>query len=118
MPCNNAMGNCEDTTWLFRDSRESTAMLTEGGQIHKGAKAKSDRLSVTDTCSLGIKKVTEEDAGQYFCRKYNRSGEQRTYQDSGVYLSVVNSEYLHHSVFKLSLLNNTLKHYNHYYYSD
>ncbi|KAI9547360.1 hypothetical protein NQZ68_018589 [Dissostichus eleginoides] len=37
-------------------------MLAEGGLIHQGAKAKADRLRVTEECSLGIKKVTEEDA--------------------------------------------------------
>ncbi|KAL3052126.1 hypothetical protein OYC64_004809 [Pagothenia borchgrevinki] len=90
LPCNNAMGNCENTTWLFNNlTRESTTMLTGGGLIHKGAKAKADRLRVTEECSLGIKKVTEEDAGHYTCRKF-RSGEQPQYQDSRVYLSVVN----------------------------
>ncbi|XP_033973062.1 uncharacterized protein LOC117471941 isoform X2 [Trematomus bernacchii] len=89
LPCNNAMGNCEGTTWLFNHLKEPTALLAEGGLIHKDAKAKADRLSVTDTCSLGIKKVTEEDASQYTCRQF-RSGEQQTYQDSPVYLSVVN----------------------------
>ncbi|KAI9547335.1 hypothetical protein NQZ68_018559 [Dissostichus eleginoides] len=65
-----------------------TAALTlfEGGQIHNDAKAKSDRLRVTEKCSLVIKKVTEEDAGRYTCRQI-RSGTYRS--DSEVCLSVV-----------------------------
>ncbi|KAJ4921976.1 hypothetical protein JOQ06_027792, partial [Pogonophryne albipinna] len=72
---------CERTLWLFSDSRGSAVKLFEDGQIHK---AKSDRLRVTENCSLVIKKVTEEDAGLYLCI---RSGEESSH--SRVYLSVV-----------------------------
>ncbi|KAK1889056.1 Homogentisate 12-dioxygenase [Dissostichus eleginoides] len=70
----------------LQDSRLPAALtLFEGGQIHNDAKAKSDRLRVTEKCSLVIKKVTEEDAGRYLqtdqIRKYH--------SDSQVYLSVV-----------------------------
>ncbi|XP_033986515.1 uncharacterized protein LOC117482516 isoform X2 [Trematomus bernacchii] len=77
---------CEYTTWYFSDSRSSVTLF-EYGRIHKEAKAKSDRLRVTEKCSLVIKKVTEEDVGFYSCRQF-RSGE-RQGQDSHVYLSVV-----------------------------
>ncbi|XP_044025149.1 uncharacterized protein LOC122863086 [Siniperca chuatsi] len=60
-------------------------MLFERGQIHKNAKAKSDRLSVTANCSLVIKKVTVEDVGQYSCKQF-KSGQ---HQDAHVYLSVI-----------------------------
>ncbi|KAJ4921975.1 hypothetical protein JOQ06_027791 [Pogonophryne albipinna] len=53
--------------------------------IHK---AKSDRLRVTENCSLGIKKVTEEDAGVYTCRQFSRSGKQQS-PESEVLLNVV-----------------------------
>jgi len=86
---------CESTEWLFSHSG-STVTLFKDGQIHKAAKAKSDRLRVTQNCSLVIKKVTEEDAGYYTCRQI-RSGIQQG-PDSDVYLHVVISEYLHHNV--------------------
>ncbi|KAJ4920754.1 hypothetical protein JOQ06_027769 [Pogonophryne albipinna] len=92
LPCDNVIHDqdeCESTTWLFSDSRGSVVGLFEDGRIHKEAKAKSDRLSVTEKCSLVIKKVTEEDAGRYCCRQF-KSGEEEG-SDSVVLLSVVTS---------------------------
>ncbi|XP_033979681.1 uncharacterized protein LOC117477162 isoform X1 [Trematomus bernacchii] len=80
---------CESTKWLFYDSPYTAAVtLFEDGQIHKDPKAKSDRLNVTENCSLVIKKVTEEDAGAYSCKQFNKSGEHQG-PESRVYLSVV-----------------------------
>ncbi|KAK1889219.1 putative pregnancy-specific beta-1-glycoprotein 7 [Dissostichus eleginoides] len=78
---------CESATWFFFYS-PNPVVLFESGQIHKDAKAKSDRLRVTENCSLVIKKVTDEDAGRYLCRQI-RPGQQDG-PDSQVYLSVVN----------------------------
>ncbi|KAK1889230.1 putative pregnancy-specific beta-1-glycoprotein 7 [Dissostichus eleginoides] len=78
---------CESTVWYFTDS-SSSVTLFEDGQIHKEAKAKSDRLRVTENCSLVIKKVTEEDVGLYTCRQFNNSGAQQG-PDSRVDLSVL-----------------------------
>ncbi|XP_033986519.1 uncharacterized protein LOC117482518 [Trematomus bernacchii] len=79
---------CESTEWTFSDSRGSaTSVKLVHLQIKKEAKAKPDRLRVTENCSLVIKKVTEEDAGFYSCRQF-RSGEQQG-PDSSVLLSVV-----------------------------
>ncbi|KAJ4929128.1 hypothetical protein JOQ06_004747 [Pogonophryne albipinna] len=92
LPCNSVthdQDECDGTTWIFTDLR-STVILFGRGQIGKDAKAKSDRLSVTEKCSLVIKKVTEEDAGRYTCRQI-RSGEQEA-PDSWVELFVVTSE--------------------------
>ncbi|XP_078130378.1 uncharacterized protein LOC144533105 isoform X1 [Sander vitreus] len=76
---------CNCTNWIFSASG-NTVELCELGQIHEEAKAKSDRLSVTENCSLVIKKVTEEDAGRYTCRQV-RSGEK---QVDTVDLSLIN----------------------------
>ena len=89
--------NCESTLWLFTNKMGATVALIERGHIQRDAAAKSDRLSVTATCSLVIKKVTDEDAGRYTCRQFI-SGEQQG-PDSVFDLSVTNSEYLHHKVF-------------------
>ncbi|XP_033979774.1 uncharacterized protein LOC117477211 isoform X2 [Trematomus bernacchii] len=89
LPCNSVRDDqdqCNGTTWFFRDSR-GTAVLVEDGQIDEDAKAKSDRLRVTENCSLVIKKVTEEDAGLYGCSQF-RSGVQQG-SVSVVYLHVV-----------------------------
>ncbi|KAJ4921971.1 hypothetical protein JOQ06_027787, partial [Pogonophryne albipinna] len=87
LPCDNLIHDqdeCERTLWRFFDSRGSAVKLFEDGQVHK---AKSDRLRVTENCSLVIKKVTEEDAGVYLCSQFSRSGEERSI--SLVYLFVV-----------------------------
>ncbi|XP_031148889.2 uncharacterized protein LOC116045395 [Sander lucioperca] len=64
---------CNSTDWVFTRSGNGV-ILFQHGQIQKGAKAKSDRLSVTEKCSLVIKKVTLEDAGAYVCMQL-RSGQ-------------------------------------------
>jgi len=99
---------CNSTTWLFTGSGGQTPAVTlfELGKVLRDAKTKSDRLSVTASCSLVIKKVTREDDGYYTCRQFNRSGHQVT--ESVVKLSVSNSEYLHHAVFTLNCLILTL----------
>ncbi|KAM7395955.1 hypothetical protein PAMA_007297 [Pampus argenteus] len=79
---------CDRTTWFFSPSENTAAVgLIYLGQIGRNVGSKSDRLSVTATCSLVIKKVTVEDVGLYSCRQF-KSGEQQ-YRDSLVYLSVV-----------------------------
>ncbi|KAK2855927.1 hypothetical protein Q5P01_004662 [Channa striata] len=66
-----------------------TVMLVRHGQIEKTqiSKSKSDRLNVTEKCSLVIKKVTEEDVGRYSCRQFDKSGRKQG-SDSEVHLSV------------------------------
>ncbi|XP_026173948.1 uncharacterized protein LOC113136962 [Mastacembelus armatus] len=58
------------------------------GQIQSEAKSKPDRLSVTENCSLVLKKVTVEDVGRYTCRQFDTSGRKQG-PDSEVDLSVV-----------------------------
>ncbi|XP_056283806.1 uncharacterized protein LOC130202350 [Pseudoliparis swirei] len=91
LPCFNVMDdhkNCNSTVWIFDDFKSPVAVfLVKDGQIDAEAKDKSDRLSVSENCSLVIKKVTDEDVGHYACIQY-RSGHQQV-QDALVILSVV-----------------------------
>ncbi|XP_078131366.1 uncharacterized protein LOC144533702 isoform X2 [Sander vitreus] len=77
---------CNSTTWFFRGSGNRVTLF-EHGQIHEEAETKSDRLGVTENCSLVIKKVTDDDAGRYICRQF-RSGQLHG-GDTVVVLSVV-----------------------------
>ncbi|XP_044025084.1 uncharacterized protein LOC122863061 [Siniperca chuatsi] len=91
LPCENVIDGqqkCNSTTWLFAGSGNTAAVqLVRLGQIGERAKAQSDRLSVTASCSLVIKKVAVEDVGRYDCQQF-RSGDKQG-PDSQVHLSVV-----------------------------
>ncbi|XP_059211840.1 uncharacterized protein LOC131990743 [Centropristis striata] len=90
LPCESLIAdqnNCENTTWLYGHPGSRTVALVRGGQLVEAARAKSDRLSFSEKCSLVIKKVTEDDAGYYVCRQI-RSGQQQG-EDAVVLLSVV-----------------------------
>ncbi|XP_039454962.1 uncharacterized protein LOC120433178 isoform X1 [Oreochromis aureus] len=81
---------CNATTWLFTSSSNTIAItLFEHGDIHKNAKTKSHKLSVTANCSLVIRNVSAEDVGQYNCRKFSKS-EKKQDRDIPVFLSLVN----------------------------
>ncbi|XP_036942473.1 uncharacterized protein LOC119012600 isoform X1 [Acanthopagrus latus] len=89
LSCENAKRDqekCDNTTWLFTDPT-NVMTLFEYGRIHKEAGAKSDRLSVTESCSLVLKKVTVEDGGLYTCRHF-QSGV-KPGPDTNVDLSVI-----------------------------
>ncbi|XP_056283810.1 uncharacterized protein LOC130202353 isoform X2 [Pseudoliparis swirei] len=86
LPCRSVIDdhkNCNSTVWIFINTR--TDILVTEGQIDVEAKDKSDRLSVSENCSLVIKNVTDEDAGRYKCRQYSFRG----FHSSLVILSVV-----------------------------
>ncbi|XP_067338612.1 mucin-22-like isoform X2 [Channa argus] len=85
LPCNNVKNNqdkCSGTTWSLSASRTSQLDLILYGKISENAKVRSDRLSLTENCSLVIKKVTDEDGGLYMCQQSGSGTDQ-------VYLSVV-----------------------------
>ncbi|XP_032398674.1 uncharacterized protein LOC116706130 [Etheostoma spectabile] len=87
LPCHIPSQTCDSLKWIFTDSRRTaTVDLVRDGRIVEKAKAKSDRLSVTENCSLVIKKVTEEDAGHYGCEQFRS---QQLAPDTVVILSVV-----------------------------
>ncbi|XP_026174251.1 uncharacterized protein LOC113137084 isoform X2 [Mastacembelus armatus] len=77
---------CQKTNWFvdYPGQTERVEIITQG-QI---SKSKPDRLSVTENCSLVLKKVTVEDVGRYTCRQFDTSGRQQG-SDSVVFLSVV-----------------------------
>ncbi|XP_035851640.1 uncharacterized protein LOC116056191 [Sander lucioperca] len=88
LPCENGrydQDKCNGTYWIFSDSESTLSLLlVDRGKIFENAKAKSDRLSVTENCSLVIKKVTVDDVGLYTCRQLKSERE-----DAHVYLSVI-----------------------------
>nr|XP_040017041.1 uncharacterized protein LOC120808279 isoform X5 [Gasterosteus aculeatus aculeatus] len=89
LPCNSVtedQNNCDSTVWFFTYLRSTQAVvLVTNGQIEE-AKAESDRLSVSQNCSLVMKKVTRGDVGLYLCRQVRPGGQ---YKDAEVLLSVV-----------------------------
>nr|XP_040017022.1 uncharacterized protein LOC120808276 isoform X2 [Gasterosteus aculeatus aculeatus]XP_040017023.1 uncharacterized protein LOC120808276 isoform X2 [Gasterosteus aculeatus aculeatus] len=89
LPCNSVtedQNNCDSTEWYFYHSgNRSTNYLVTKGQIDDEAKAESDRLSVSQNCSLVMKKVTRGDVGLYVCRQVRPGG----HEDAKVHLSVV-----------------------------
>ncbi|XP_044025083.1 uncharacterized protein LOC122863060 isoform X2 [Siniperca chuatsi] len=91
LPCDNVTDGerkCDGTEWLFFGSGNTAAVdLIYLGQIGERAKAKADRLSVTASCSLVIKKVTVKDVGYYYCLQLR--SEQQQGEGSEVLLSVV-----------------------------
>ncbi|XP_038583666.1 uncharacterized protein LOC119909491 [Micropterus salmoides] len=93
LPCENVIDvqqRCDSTIWLFAGSGNTAAVeLVRLGQIGENTKAKSDRLSVTENCSLVIKKVTVEDVGRYSCRQFTHKEGKQQAPDSQVYLSVI-----------------------------
>ncbi|XP_062267594.1 uncharacterized protein LOC133973635 isoform X1 [Platichthys flesus] len=83
--------NCGATEWLFIDSEGTRAVeLFVNRQLHTSviSKSKADRLRLAANCSLVIREVTAEDAGQYVCRQFNLTTQ--THEDHQVYFSVVN----------------------------
>ncbi|XP_056283808.1 uncharacterized protein LOC130202352 [Pseudoliparis swirei] len=85
LPCRSVIDdhkNCNSTVWIFINTR--TDILFTEGQIDVEAKDKSDRLSVSENCSLVIKKVTDEDAGRYRCRYLSLRGRYSSLVDLSV----------------------------------
>lgn len=89
-------GKCDGVLWLFRRQfLPGKDQQLNRGRIIKNPEDKSYRLSVTEDCSLVIKKVTFDDTGFYTCLK---PGQDEEYLAE---LIVFTSEYLHHNVFTL-----------------
>ncbi|XP_032399751.1 uncharacterized protein LOC116706819 [Etheostoma spectabile] len=72
LSCENGMDDpdpCEGVIWFFVSPRNQGQTLFEDKQI----RAKPDRLSVTENCSLVIKNIQRDDVGRYDCGHF-RSG--------------------------------------------
>lgn len=99
MSCENVRNdptNCDRTTWSFSQMTRTSAIdLVSSGRMSQRRNNKSDRLSLTENCSLVIKNVTKEDVGRYFCIQEESGGRERAVVD----VSVVTSEYLHLIIF-------------------
>ncbi|XP_050927654.1 uncharacterized protein LOC127142637 isoform X7 [Lates calcarifer] len=96
LSCENRIRNqdkCDRTNWVFSQGRSPSVELISSGQIGEDGKDRSDRLSLTENCSLVIKKVTDEDVGRYTCRQFDRSGRQQG-PDAVVHLSVISMQWL------------------------
>lgn len=112
LPCGNVKDDedkCNVIDWLFDRLEYTTAvMLVRDGHVDNSEtpRRKSERLSVTENCSLVLERVSGEDAGRYSCRRYNTSGHEQG-EDFEVHLSVVVSEYLHPNVFSSDSLVKT-----------
>nr|XP_040017052.1 uncharacterized protein LOC120808285 isoform X1 [Gasterosteus aculeatus aculeatus] len=83
---------CNSTAWLFSTSG-STVTLFEHGKFKEGANNRLDRLSVTEECSLVIKKVKDQDVGRYICRQFE-SGEGSPVGEDVYHLSVVDGAFV------------------------
>ncbi|XP_026196667.1 uncharacterized protein LOC113149053 [Anabas testudineus] len=94
LPCGNVRDDqdkCSNTDWLFdRPQYTRAVVLVRHGHVDNReiSRSKSDRLSVTENCSVVVEKVTVEDAGRYSCRLYNTSGHEQG-EDAVVRLFVV-----------------------------
>ncbi|XP_055362472.1 uncharacterized protein LOC114850176 [Betta splendens] len=89
-PCNNLIpdqSQCDATVWIYSVSGSASVELVTHGEIKENDASKSNRLSLTENCSLVIKQVTDQDAGRYTCRQF-KSGRQQGV-DAAVDLSVV-----------------------------
>ncbi|KAF4116691.1 hypothetical protein G5714_004180 [Onychostoma macrolepis] len=70
LSCNNALHDCNSTTWIYNRFRDSAAVELINSGIKKKDAERHERLSLGSNCSLNINNITEEDYGFYICRQY------------------------------------------------
>uniref|UniRef100_A0A9J7ZXX9 Ig-like domain-containing protein n=1 Tax=Cyprinus carpio carpio TaxID=630221 RepID=A0A9J7ZXX9_CYPCA len=90
LPCNNAIHDCNSTTWNYNRFRNSTAVELIGLGIKKKDTESHERLSLGSDCSLNIRNISTEDYGLYSCQQWtgvNRDQQEGT--DARVYLHVL-----------------------------
>uniref|UniRef100_A0A8C1N9E1 Ig-like domain-containing protein n=1 Tax=Cyprinus carpio TaxID=7962 RepID=A0A8C1N9E1_CYPCA len=90
LPCNNALPDCNSTTWNYNRFRDSAAVELIALGIKKKDTESHERLSLGSDCSLNINNITTEDYGSYICQQWtgvNRN--QKLGSDARVYLHVL-----------------------------
>ncbi|XP_048067487.1 uncharacterized protein LOC125280785 isoform X2 [Megalobrama amblycephala] len=87
LPCNNALSDCNSTTWIYNSIRHSAAVELINLGIKKKDTESHERLSLGSDCSLNIKNVTKDDYGSYTCQQFVNDKQQGT--DALVFLHVL-----------------------------
>uniref|UniRef100_A0A8C1ND01 Ig-like domain-containing protein n=1 Tax=Cyprinus carpio TaxID=7962 RepID=A0A8C1ND01_CYPCA len=81
LSCNNALHDCNSTTWNYNGFRHSAAVELIGLGIKKKDTERHERLSLGSDCSLNINNISTEDCGLYICQQWtgvNRDKQQGT----------------------------------------
>ncbi|XP_052410087.1 uncharacterized protein LOC127956263 isoform X5 [Carassius gibelio] len=86
LPCNNALQDCNSTTWLYFSYSATVELIGLG--IKKDTES-HERLSLGSHCSLNIRNISTEDHGSYICQQWTGENGPRLRPDAGVYLHVL-----------------------------
>ncbi|KAK2917104.1 hypothetical protein Q8A67_001478 [Cirrhinus molitorella] len=91
LPCNNALPDCNSTTWNYNNRfRHSATVELIGLGIKKKNTGSHERLSLGSDCSLNIKNIIKEDYGSYTCQQWTGvNRDQQQGDDARVYLHVL-----------------------------
>uniref|UniRef100_A0A8C1X7H3 Ig-like domain-containing protein n=1 Tax=Cyprinus carpio TaxID=7962 RepID=A0A8C1X7H3_CYPCA len=87
LPCNNALHDCNSTTWNYNGFIDSATVELIGLGIKKKDTESHERLSLGSDCSLNIRNISTEDYGYYTCQQYLNG--QRLKADARVFLHVL-----------------------------
>nr|AVP43419.1 diverse immunoglobulin domain-containing protein DICP-F-5 [Carassius gibelio] len=87
LPCNNALHDCNSTTWIYNRFSHSAAVELIGLGIIKKDTERHERLSLGSDCSLNITNISTEDYGSYICQQWTVSSSQ-TQISSGLSVSL------------------------------
>ncbi len=94
LSCNNALPDCNSTTWIYNSNHSAAVELINLG-IKKKDTERHERLSLGSDCSLNIKNITEEDYGSYICQQWTGvNRDQRHGTDAHVYLHVLHGKFM------------------------
>uniref|UniRef100_A0A671N3S7 Uncharacterized LOC107683481 n=1 Tax=Sinocyclocheilus anshuiensis TaxID=1608454 RepID=A0A671N3S7_9TELE len=91
LPCNNALPDCNSTTWNYKRFRHSEADELIALGKKKNNTERHERLSLGPDCSLNIRNISTEDYGYYSCQQWTdvKGEHQKQGTDARVYLHVL-----------------------------